>query len=93
MKTVFFSNDKSEVEHLVKKLMAQSIPCEVRSGDGDAAASEVELCVQKDEDLPRAFMECVRNSIGFARRKEAAAPQDVRQLLVTTCNGLLAQEL
>lgn len=92
MKTIFFSQDKSEVEQLVKKLIARSIPCEVRLREGEAAA-EVELCVQKDEDLPRAFMECVRNSMGFARRKEAPAQPNVRQVLASACNGLRAQEI
>ena len=92
MKTVFFSNDRTEVEDIRKKLTVQSIPCEIRDGlAGGTAGVEHELCVQKDEDLPRAFMECVRSGIGFAKRKTQSVEQDARQLFFTARAELIPQ--
>lgn len=89
MKTVFFSNDKTEVEHVGKKLIDLSIPCEIRAGLAGSTAA-VELCVQRDEDLPRAFMECVRSGIGFAKRKSQSVEKDAQQLFGGVCVQLLA---
>jgi putative signal transducing protein len=90
MKTVFFSNDRTEVEHIGNKLVDLSIPCEIRDGlAGDAAGIEHELWVQRDEDLPRAFMECVRRRIGFAKRKSQLVEKDAGQSFVAACAELM----
>ena len=94
MKTVFFSNDRTEVEHLGKKLTELSIPCEVRGGPAAGAADlELELCIQRDEDLPRAFMECVRSGIGLAKRKTQPVEKDLPQFSSTLFAELITRSV
>ena len=92
MKAVFFSNDRNELEQISTKLIAQHIPCEIRDGlPADNDGLEPGLWIQRDEDLSRAFMECVRNGIGLAKRKSQAVEQDARQLFMTVCTELMSQ--
>jgi hypothetical protein len=70
MKMLFFSADKSEVEHVSQEFAQAGIPSEVRNGSAKCSASpEVELWIKNDRDCHRAFALCVQLGIGFAKRK------------------------
>ena len=69
MKMLFFSADKSEVEHVSQEFAHAGIPSEVRSSPGKRSSSrEVELWIKNEKDCHRAFTLCVRLGIGFAKR-------------------------
>ena len=69
MKMLFFSADKSEVEHVSQEFAHAGIPSEVRPSPGKRSASrEVELWIKNEKDCHRAFTLCVRLGIGFAKR-------------------------
>ena len=70
---LFFSADKTEVEHVSREFAQAGIPNEVRSGSGKRASPELELWIKNDRDCHRAFTLCVRLSIGFAKRETAPA--------------------
>ena len=69
MKMLFFSADRSEVEHVSQEFAQAGIPSEVRCGSGKRGASrDVELWIKNERDCHRAFTLCVRLGIGFAKR-------------------------
>ena len=69
MKMLFFSADKSEVEHVSQEFAQAGILSEVRSGSSKLNASpELELWIKNEKDCHRAFTLCVRLGIGFAKR-------------------------
>ncbi len=73
MKMLFFSSDEAEVEMVSKEFNGAGIPCEIRRGPPTQAnGGEAELWICNDKDCHRAFMLCVEQGLGFARRKERA---------------------
>lgn len=71
MKMLFFSADKSEVEHVNQEFAHAGIPSEVRYGVGRRGAPrDVELWIKNEQDCHRAFTLCVRLGIGFAKRPQ-----------------------
>jgi hypothetical protein len=69
MKMLFFSADKSEVEHVSQEFALAGIPSEVRIGSGKRGASkDVELWIKNEQDCHKAFTLCVQLGIGFAKR-------------------------
>jgi hypothetical protein len=73
MKMLFFSADKSEVDHVSQEFTHAGIPCEVRTSSGKRIASrDVELWIKNEQDCHRAFTLCVRLGIGFAKRPQLA---------------------
>ena len=80
MQLVFFSSDRLEVERVGLALAAAGIPCKVREGfvarNDFSNLPEAEVWIQKDGDLHRAFMLCVEQSIGFAKREISSLEVD-----------------
>jgi hypothetical protein len=69
MKMLFFSSDNAEVQEVSREFTQAGIPCEVRKGLArNGHAVEAELWIQNDRDCHRAFLLCVEQGIGFARR-------------------------
>ena len=79
MKMLFFSSDPSEVEHVRREFALAGIACEVRHGTvSHGRALDAELWIQHDTDCHRAFLLCVQQGMGFARRPaDAIQPVDV----------------
>ena len=73
MQLVFFSSDSLEVQRIGLALAAAGIPCVIREGfvvrSDFPNLPEAEVWIQKDGDLHHAFMLCVEQSIGFAKRE------------------------
>ncbi len=73
MRIVFFSSDRLEVERVGLVLAAAGIACEVRESavleEGISHPPEAEVWIKKDKDLSQAFMICVRENVGFAKRE------------------------
>ena len=73
MQLVFFSSDRLEVQRVSLALAGAGIPCKVREGfvarKDFSNLPEAEVWIRKDRDLHRAFMLCVKQSIGFAKRE------------------------
>jgi hypothetical protein len=73
VKIVFFSSDRLEVERVSMVLAASGIACEVREGvvlENDIShPPEAEVWIKRDTELSRAFMICVKENIGFAKRE------------------------
>ena len=80
MKLVFFSSDELEVERVSLALAAASIACEVRKGTSLRGKfyhlPEMEVWIRKDADLSRAFMVCIQQNLGLARREMDSAESD-----------------
>ncbi len=80
MRLVFFSSDRLEVQRVSLALMAAGIPCEVRKDLGIqgqfAPLPEAEVWIRKNADLNRAFMVCIEQSIGFAKRETDLSKDD-----------------
>jgi len=80
MQLVFFSSDRLEVQRVGLALAAAGIPCKVREGfvarNDFSNLPEAEVWIQKDGDLHRAFMLCVEQSIGFAKRETNSVEVD-----------------
>ncbi len=73
MKMLFFSSDRAEVEHVSQEFVQAGIACEVRRGAGPTnRALERELWIRNDGDCHRAFLLCVQQGIGFAKRPTRA---------------------
>jgi hypothetical protein len=69
MKMLFFSADRSEVEHVSREFTQAGIPSEVRTSPGKRGPSQdVELWIKNERDCHRAFTLCVQLGIGFAKR-------------------------
>jgi hypothetical protein len=72
MKLLFYSSDRSEVELLRQSLLDACIDCEIHDSGVIQGLSlkpaEAELWILHDEDANRAFLLCVENNIGFAKR-------------------------
>ena len=68
---VFFSSDRLEVERVSLTLAAAGIPCLVREGiQVDVShLPEAEVWIKRDKDLSRAFLICMKENIGFAKRE------------------------
>ena len=70
MKMLFFSSDNAEVQEVSHQFTQAGIPCEIRQGLArNGHAVEAELWIQNDQDCHRAFMLCVEQGIGFAKRQ------------------------
>lgn len=69
---LFYSSDCSEVDRVSQELVNAGIPCEIRKGpslNGKAThAPQAELWIRNDGDCHRAFMLCVHQGVGFAKR-------------------------
>jgi len=80
MQLVFFSSDRLEVQRVWLALAADGIPCKIREGlvarNDFSNLPEAEVWIQKDGDLHRAFMLCVEQSIGFAKRETNSVEVD-----------------
>jgi len=73
MKMLFFSADKTEVDHVREEFAHAGIPSEVRLSSGKRNASpDAELWIKNEQDCHRAFTLCVRLGIGFAKRPHLA---------------------
>src|ERR1044071_1407489 len=68
-----FSIDRFVVDRVRMLLAASGIACEVREGvvlENDIShPQEAEVWIKKDTELSRAFMICVKENIGFAKRE------------------------
>jgi hypothetical protein len=79
MKMLFFSADKSEVDHVSQEFAHAGIPSEVRISSGKRSASrDVELWIKNERDCHRAFTLCVRLRIGFAKRPQLAEAESIQ---------------
>ena len=78
MKMLFYSNDPSEVEQVGREFTQAGIACEVRHGRfRNESAPDIELWIRDDGDCHRAFMLCVQQGIGFARRPAETVAADL----------------
>lgn len=69
MKMLFFSSDGMEVEQVSREFTRAGIPCEVRHARRKHGSTpDVELWIRNDGDCHQAFLLCVRQGIGFAKR-------------------------
>lgn len=69
---MYFSSDVQEVELLRKEFVEAGIPCQVRVEPGHLGpqgnGTHAELWILHARDSHRAWMLCVEQGIGFARR-------------------------
>lgn len=81
MRLVFFSSDRLEVERVSLALNVAKIPCEIRKGamvrGKYSPLPETEIWIKRNADLSRAFLVCVEENLGFARRETGSADNDV----------------
>jgi len=80
MKLLYFSSDSAEVRALGAELTGAGIPCEVRNGVavvGPAGTPvHAEVWIENDQDWHQAFLLCVREGVGFAKRPHRAPVSD-----------------
>jgi hypothetical protein len=83
MKLIFFSSDPAEVERLGAVLTGVGIPCEIHKEilleEAVLELAEAELWIQNDSDSHRAFMLCVAEEVGLA--KKAARPPTFEEVV------------
>jgi hypothetical protein len=72
MKMLFFSVDATEVQEVGESFQTAGIHCEIRRtsslGHAGRHPPETELWICDERDCHRAFMLCVRQCVGFAKR-------------------------